>query len=188
MFPLSLQQISSVINSPFGNVSQSWPAVESALNKYNIYSDLVAVASIATIRVETGSSFLPIHEYGKEDYFKDQYDIEGSHPQRARNLGNLQPGDGVRFAGRGFIQLTGRSNYTSFGLLIGQDLAGNPDLVLQPAIAAQIFALYFKQRKVDVAANAQNWEQVRRLVNGGLNGFDVFISAVNKLQNALAAS
>jgi hypothetical protein len=187
MFPLSGQQISDVLKVPVANVSQTWPALESALNKYNIYSDLVAVASLATVRVECGNKFLPIHEYGSSNYFKDQYDIEGSHPDRARRLGNLNPGDGVLFAGRGLIQLTGRSNYSEYGTLVGVDLVSNPDAALQPGIASEIFVQYFKKHQVDVAANTQNWIKVRTLVNGGTNGLSLFLSYVSSLQFAIKA-
>ena len=49
------------------------------------------------------------------------YDKDGERPKVAKDLGNTQKGDGVRFPGRGYVQLTGRSNYGKAGKLVGSD-------------------------------------------------------------------
>jgi hypothetical protein len=61
-------------------------------------------------------------------------------------LGNTQPGDGGKFIGRGYIQLTGRSNYARYGNMIGQDLIANPALLNSPAIAAEVAVKYMLDR------------------------------------------
>ena len=88
------------------------------------------------------------------------------------DLGNDVAGDGPKFKGRGFIQITGRFNYETYLHKLAVDLIGNPDLALQPTIAAEIVAQYFKDRGCDKFCNTQNWTEVRVLVNGG-NGIDV---------------
>jgi predicted chitinase len=55
-----------------------------------------------------------------------------------RSLGNSQPGDGVRFKGRGYVQLTGRRNYTDWSRRLGMDLVSNPRAVESPEVAAKI--------------------------------------------------
>ncbi|MBK7870869.1 MAG: hypothetical protein IPJ74_09365 [Saprospiraceae bacterium] len=69
-------------------------------------------------------------ELGDRSYF-DKY-------ENRKDLGNTQPGDGYRFRGRGYIQITGRSNYNKFSKLLGIDLVGNPNLAIQSEIAAKI--------------------------------------------------
>ncbi len=66
----------------------------------------------------------------------------------ARSLGNTMPGDGFRFRGRGFIQLTGRANYERYGRAIGRldALLANPDLANDPAVSAELTAAYIKDR------------------------------------------
>lgn len=59
-------------------------------------------------------------------------------------LGNTQAGDGSKFVGRGYNQITGRANYTRVGNAIGVDLANNPELLEKPEIAAKAAAQYFK--------------------------------------------
>lgn len=132
---------------------------------------LTQIGILANIRTEV-ANFKPIHEYGDTAYFTKMY--EGR-----TDLGNVVAGDGARYAGRGYIQLTGRANYRNYGNIIGVDLENNPDLAMQPEIAAEIMAVFCRARNIQVHCQAMNWQQVRRDVNGGLNGYDVFINAVN---------
>lgn len=72
--------------------------------------------------------------------------LYGYQTTKGRGLGNTQPGDGGKFIGRGYIQLTGRSNYTRYGQLIGQDLVNNPQLLNTPEIAAEVSVKYLLDR------------------------------------------
>lgn len=174
-FPLTPDQIASAIAVPAGAVHLNWPLLEAALVKQGIGSNPVCVAAIATVKVETASRFQPIHEFGSAAYFTQHY--EG----RA-DLGNTHPGDGPLFAGRGFIQITGRGNYHRYGLRIGVDLETYPDLALDGKNSAAILALYFSDHGIIKAAEGNDWVRVRRLVNGGKNGLTPFLSAEAKLQ------
>lgn len=98
-----------------------------------------------------------------------------------QQLGNVHPGDGAKYHGRGYIQLTGRSNYRNYGARIGINLEESPDLALDPAIAAMILCLYFKDRDICSMAIRHDWQAVRRAVNGGLNGWAEFHHYVSTL-------
>lgn len=79
----------------------------------------------------------------KADFFNFVYDPANNGKQ----LGNTQPGDGGKFYGRGFIQLTGRANYERYALLSGHPIDENPDLLVNdPAISAEIAVLYLMDR------------------------------------------
>ncbi|HZO30052.1 MAG TPA: glycoside hydrolase family 19 protein [Chloroflexota bacterium] len=177
----SPQGIAAVLGAPLSNVSANWPLLEAALNARGIGDRPVQIAALATIGVETGS-FAPIPEFASGDAYEGRAD-----------LGNTQPGDGRRYKGRGFIQITGRSNYQTYGNTLGVDLIGNPDLALDPNIASQIFAVYFTDHRIrwepapaplmncaDLA-RAGEWRGVRIAVNGGTNGLDRFMQMVNGL-------
>lgn len=97
-----------------------------------------AAYALATAWHETARTMLPIKEMGGPSYFHRMYDIEGARPAKARELGNLTPGDGARYAGRGYVQLTGRTNYVKAGQALGVDLAENPDLAMDPGVAARV--------------------------------------------------
>lgn len=114
---------------------------------------------LATAHHETASTMRPIFEKGPKSYFS-KYDGR-------RDLGNTQPGDGFRFRGRGFVQITGRTNYTRYGI------EKTPDDALKPQIAANIMcdgmrsgkftgkklADYFGKGKCDPLG-------ARRIING----------------------
>ena len=121
-FPLSPELISAILGpyGPLENVRANWPLVEAALDNRGVYSPLAGVAAISTIAVETGR-FYPMRERGGPTYLANLY-------ENRRDLGNTNPGDGATFCGRGFVQITGRLNYTHYGQEVGQDLVGNPAL------------------------------------------------------------
>lgn len=179
-FPLSADIISAVLGpyGPIANVRANWPLVEAALDKRGVYSPLGAVAAIATISVETGR-FQPTKERGGPQYLASLYE------DRA-DLGNTTPGDGVKFRGRGFVQITGRWDYAHFGRAVGRDLEEYPDLALDPQVAAAILAVFFEERHITSYADQQNWEMVRRRVNpDSVVELPRFFDVVTKLTAAL---
>ena len=173
--PLATPEVvADILQCPLEDTQTYLPGVLAALQEKGILDKPTLVAAIATIGVETGG-FCPINEYGGESYFTREY--EGRE-----DLGNTEPGDGVRFHGRGFIQATGRAVYREYcqKLGLGSALEDNPELALDPEISAKILACYFADRGVHIAAKNSDWQKVRRLVNGGLNGWDTFINYVNR--------
>ena len=108
------------------------------------------------------------HESGNFRY--DEEIASGQAYEGRSDLGNTQPGDGVRYKGRGYIQLTGRANYRDYGNRLGVDLENNPDLAKDPNIAADIAIAYWKERVDRNAARAGDVRTVTRNINGGLNG------------------
>ncbi len=122
---------------------------------------------------ETAFTMLPIHEKGGPKYFFSRYDKDGDRPKVAAKLGNTEKGDGIRFHGRGYVQLTGRSNYGKAKTLVGADLVGTPDLALNPAIAGKILFTgmetgLFTTKKFGDYFNktAEDWLNARRIING----------------------
>ena len=84
--------------------------------------------------------------------------------------GTEESGDGWRFRGRGFIQLTGRDNYGKYGRKVGFDLLENPDLVLQIGVGALVAAAYWHENGCSPLADAGNIEEVTLRINGGRLG------------------
>ena len=137
-----------------------------ALAALKILDPAVEVAAIASIGCES-YVFAPEKEVGTDAYFRRMYEFD-------RSLGNVEPGDAVKFCGRGFIPVLGRSEYARFGKLVGTDLVQQPDLALDPAVAARILAYDFMLKGVPKAAAEDDWVKVRRLVHGNLSGWKRF--------------
>lgn len=100
-----------------------------------------AAYGFATAYHETAHTMQPIKEYGGPKYFFRMYDPEGARPALARRLGNTKPGDGARYCGRGYVQLTGRGNYRKAGAELNVPLEDNPDLAMDPKVAARVMVL-----------------------------------------------
>lgn len=94
----------------------------------------------------------------------------GSAYNGRTDLGNTQPGDGPRFKGRGLIQLTGRSNYTTYGRKLGIDLVSDPSLAAQFPYAALTAAYFWRDHNLNYYADNDDVKGATRKINGGYNG------------------
>lgn len=101
-----------------------------------------------------------------------------------KDLGNTQPGDGVRYKGRGVIQLTGRSNYRQLGEYLGLGLEAQPDLAALPWVAYQVAAHYWLDRNINGDADRDDLEAVTRKINGGTNGLKSRATLLAKAKRA----
>ena len=124
------------------------------------------------------------HESGGFRFMEEL--ASGAAYEGRADLGNTQPGDGVRYKGRGYIQVTGRYNYEQAGRALGLDLVNNPELAARPENAARIAAWYWTSRDINDAANAGDFLQVTRLINGGTNGLADRQAHYARAQAALA--
>ena len=149
--------------------SDAYDAIIAALKAENIESPLTIVGALATVRVEVGKAFVPIMEEASGNSYEGRLD-----------LGNFLPGDGVKYKGRGLIQLTGRKNYTKYAERFKVDLICNPNLALDLTTSAKILAAYFKDNKIHFFCDIKDWVKVRKLVNGGTNGLTDFQNIVRQ--------
>lgn len=111
---------------------------------------------------ETGG-YRYLHELGGPNYLQ-RYDGRA-------DLGNLRPGDGARFKGRGLIQLTGRANYARMATALGLDLVEHPELAETPDVAVATAVRFWSDHNLNAYADRDDIEGLTRRVNGGLNGF-----------------
>ena len=102
------------------------------------------------------------------------------------DLGNTEPGDGARFIGRGFIQITGRANYREMGELIGVDLEAEPERAADPNIAVRIACAYWTRRRINEAVDAGSFWDATRRINGGCIGYEDRVRWLAKARAAIA--
>lgn len=167
-------------SAPLGHIKIHLPSVLNALMETELADKPMVLMALATIRVES-AGFEPINE------FKSRYNTSpnADHPydlyDKREDLGNQGPPDGDRYKGRGFIQLTGRSNYQRHGEAIGlgKQLLDNPDLANDSVIAAKLLASFLKHKETAIkeALLHNDLRTARRLVNGGSHGLEQFTEA-----------
>ena len=166
--------------TPIGNIKTNLPPVLDALVSAVLTDKAMVLTALGTIRAET-ESFLPISE-GQSRFNTSP----SGHPfdlyDNRQDLGNIGAPDGANFRGRGFIQLTGRFNYTRYGREIGVDLVANPELANDTQIAAKLLAKFLanSEDRIREALAGNDLATARRLVNGGSNGLDRFTDAFNR--------
>lgn len=105
-----------------------------------------------------------------------------------KDLGNIHPGDGVKYKGRGFVQTTGRANYEKFSKFIGEDCVANPDLVATkyPLASAGFFFNSNNLWKIcDLGSTDEVVIKLTKRVNGGDNGLDDRLKYFKKYFNLL---
>lgn len=152
--------------------------------------------ALATSYHETASTMQPIKEYGGATYFTRMYDVSGARPQMAIANGNTCAGDGPKFCGRGYVQLTWKNNYEKAGKKCGVDLVQYPDKAMQADVAAKIlrhgmtegwftgkkFSDYLPQKR----AERVHFTNARRIINGTDKAAQIADHAL-KFQAALEA-
>ena len=149
------------------------PLLNQYMHEYRICGKLRESAFIATIIWESGS-------------FKYTREIaSGSAYEGRKDLGNIYPGDGVRFRGRGLIQLTGRSNYERASKALGVDFVSNPQLLEQPEWAVKSACWWWQSNGLNEIADTGDFRRITRIVNGGYNGWNSRLNFYNRAKEVL---
>ena len=119
------------------------------------------------------------HESGQFRYSKELSD--GKQYENRKDLGNIYSGDGVKFKGRGLIQITGRYNYKEISnYLFGNDiLLTSPEILEQPAYSVEVACWFWKVKHLNSLADSDQLKSITLKINGGLNGLNDRINYYN---------
>ncbi|MBK8817400.1 MAG: peptidoglycan-binding protein [Methylococcaceae bacterium] len=163
--------------TPLGHIKDNLPFVLAAMKDAGLDDKQMILMALATIRAET-ASFEPISE-GKSRFNTSPHGHPFDLYDNRKDLGNRGRPDGDSFKGRGFVQLTGRDNYSKYGQKINKDLVNHPELANDPTIASQLLALFLKnsESKIRKFLAAHDLAGARKVVNGGSHGLDDFVNA-----------
>lgn len=110
------------------------------------------------------------HETGSLAFVEEL--ASGAAYEGRRDLGNTEPGDGKRFKGRGFAQVTGRANYLACGRALGVDLIAAPERLTEPVLAARSAGWFWRSKQFNPLADADKFGSLVHAWNGGYNGLD----------------
>ena len=167
------------------SIAKNLPYISAALAAFALTDVSMIATALGTIRAET-EGFVPIAEL--PSHFNT---LPGQAAFSAYDykLGNKNPGDGARYRGRGFVQLTGRDNYRRYGVVLDIALEDNPDSACSPEVAACLLAAFLdaNREKLNEALAKNDLMSARKIVNGGSYGLERFSETYSSAKKALAA-
>lgn len=136
------------------------PHLNELMPRYQINTNKRIAAFIAQVA----------HESGSFRYCKEL--ASGTSYEGRKDLGNTEPGDGVKFKGRGLIQVTGRTNYRACSIALFGDLRllDNPDTLAVPKYAVESACWFWNTRDLNALADLGKFETITKRINGGTNG------------------
>jgi len=152
-------------------------ALNSAMLSYKITNSKRICAFLATIGVESGR-LRYTEELGNIGYFA-KYEF---NTPLGKRLGNKVIGDGVKFKGRGLIQITGRYNYEQVSKALGVDFTIEPHRLANLPYSVTSAAWWWQKHGLNSIADTENLKAIRKKVNGGLNGYSEFVAIYKTAQ------
>lgn len=143
-------------------------------NRATIYAEPLTIAmerfGIDTPKRQAAFLAQLAHESGQLRYVREL--ASGAAYEGRKDLGNVQAGDGIKFKGRGLIQITGRSNYVKCGFALELDLEANPELLEQPPHACDSAAWFWYDKNLNRYADSDDFVGLTKRINGGTNGLE----------------
>lgn len=151
------------------------PIVTGWFNKYTDKYEVntpVRIAAFFSQLIHESNAFKATREYDSGSAYEGRVD-----------LGNVFKGDGKKFKGRGYIQVTGRNNYSAVSKFIfGDDtLLKNPDLLATPQYAMLSAFWFWDSRKLNALADIDYLKTITKRINGGLNGWNERLANYNRI-------
>lgn len=173
---MTREQLLAIMPHAARRVDTYLPHLVAAMAEYEINTPARQAAFLAQIG----------HESGQLRYVREL--ASGDDYENRADLGNTEEGDGVRFKGRGLVQVTGRANYLSCSMaLFGDDrLIHFPELLEDPRHACRSAAWFWHSRGLNELADVGNFRRITKLINGGFNHYEQRVSLHEKAKEVLA--
>lgn len=206
MTPISSAQIREIMPAAGFHANVYAGALDAAMARFHIDTPRRAAAFLAQVAHESAQlicveenlnySAASLHSVWPSHFDLPTAAAYAHQPEKIANRayanrdGNADEasGDGWRYHGRGLLQVTGRENYAKCGAGIGFDVGRIPTLLIQPDPAALSAAWFWSIHDLNAAADAGDFEQITRRINGGLNGLAERTAFWTKAKSVLAAN
>lgn len=156
------QDLARLSNARIDRATEWLPEIDAAMKEFEINTPIRQAMFLAQIGYESSGFRNSTEIWGPSD---QQHGYEGR-----KDLGNVVPGDGYKFKGRGLIQLTGRANYAEATLALDADLLTHPELLGEPVLASRSAAWFWKTHGCNELADQGDFLGITKRINGGTNG------------------
>jgi len=158
---MTLEQLQKIaVNTKLSRLELFYPFLIKYMTQYEIDSKGRISAFIAQV----------LHESGGFRYTSEI--ASGKAYENRKDLGNAKAGDGVRFKGRGLIQITGRSNYAKISVSTGIDFLNHPELLETIENATMSACWWWNSRGLNKYADLGKFNDITKIINGGYNGME----------------
>jgi putative chitinase len=189
MIPVTMEQVKKLAPNIKPQYATAFQSADSVLAEYGINNNKLRLAHFMAQILHESGAFTILEEnlnYNAKRMtvvwhkrFPTEADAApyAHNPEKLANkvyggrMGNVDPGDGWKYRGRGLLQLTGRDSYKEHGKKIGVDLENNPDLAFSDA-TLKIAAAEFKASGCNAFADADDIVKVTQAINNGQTGID----------------
>lgn len=171
---ITLDELNSIMPYAGDRADTFLQPLNDAMREFDINSNVREAAFLAQIA----------HESGSLKYVKEL--ASGEAYEGRSDLGNNVIGDGVKFKGRGLIQITGRTNYAACGSALGLPLIERPELLEEPVNACRSAAWFWNSRNLNELADKGDLKLITRKINGGYNGYQDRLGYYERAQRVLA--
>lgn len=155
---MTLEQLKQILPHAGHRADLFYPFLVSAMDEFEINTPARQAAFLAQIAHESGS-----FRYVKEI-------ASGGAYEGRTDLGNVEIGDGIRFKGRGLIQITGRRNYSDCAAALGVECVERPELLESPELACRSAGWFWHTRGLNALADQGDFVRITKRINGGTNG------------------
>jgi putative chitinase len=162
----------------FDRATEFAPLLDAAMAEYGIDTEARRAAFLAQVGHESGGLHWLVELWGPSDSQR-RYEMR-------YDLGNIAPGDGFKFRGRGLIQVTGRANYVAASKALGVDLVAEPEKLSEPELACRSAGWFWQSHGLNELADAGEFERITKRINGGLNGYAERLGLYEAAKEALA--
>ena len=177
---ITANQLALSVDCPLDRAAKWIDPINAAMDRYDINTPERQSAFLAQAGHESGRLI-----YVREIWNPAQCPWQARYEGRA-DLGNVHPGDGARFKGRGLIQITGRANYRACGSALGEEIETRPELLEQPIYAAMSAAWFWDTHGCNTLADGCKFRSITKVINGGLNGLDDRMRLWEKAKSVLS--
>lgn len=172
------QKLSLATGARIDRAEKYLQVIEAAMKEFEIATTRRQSAFLAQIGHESGGLRWTTEIWGPT--------LAQSRYEGRKDLGNVVPGDGFRFRGRGLIQTTGRANFAATAAALGVDLVNSPELLSTPELAARSAGWFWRSRGLNELADAGDIMRITRRINGGINGIDERLALYERAKKVFA--